>query len=103
MPAANAAATAAPAMTVAPRGVNTGIAYNLAALDSATGQGTNGGTIRGTVPLVDGAYGGKNIAAQLQDLRSGLWYLNVHSTTFPGGEIRGQVDPPVRFYRLVSP
>ncbi len=24
---------------------------------------------------------------------AGLWYLNIHSTVFPGGEIRGQVVP----------
>jgi hypothetical protein len=85
------------------RGQNVGIAYSTALIDSATGANTNAGTIRGTIPLADNAYGGKNIAAQLQDLRGGLWYLNVHSTAFPGGEIRGQVDPPVRFYRLISP
>jgi uncharacterized repeat protein (TIGR01451 family) len=28
--------------------------------------------------------------AQAQDLKSGLLYVNVHSATFPGGEIRGQ-------------
>lgn len=25
------------------------------------------------------------------DLEAGLWYLNIHSTDFPGGEIRGQL------------
>ena len=30
-------------------------------------------------------------APQAADLLSDLWYLNIHSTTFPGGEIRGQV------------
>lgn len=30
-------------------------------------------------------------AAQEADLLAGLWYLNLHTTTFPGGEIRGQV------------
>lgn len=29
-------------------------------------------------------------AGQAQDLKNGLLYVNVHSTTFPGGEIRGQ-------------
>lgn len=30
-------------------------------------------------------------AAQMTDLLAGLWYLNLHTTAFPGGEIRGQV------------
>jgi hypothetical protein len=29
--------------------------------------------------------------AQAADLLAGLWYINIHSTTFGGGEIRGQV------------
>ncbi len=31
---------------------------------------------------------------ELRWLRKGLWYLNVHTDKFPGGEIRGQVLPP---------
>lgn len=27
------------------------------------------------------------------DLVAGLWYINIHSTAFPNGEIRGQVVP----------
>lgn len=30
---------------------------------------------------------------QQSDLLAGLWYVNIHSTMFPGGEIRGQVVP----------
>ena len=30
-------------------------------------------------------------AVQLGQLNGALWYVNVHSTTFPGGEIRGQI------------
>jgi hypothetical protein len=33
-------------------------------------------------------------AQQTIDLRNGLWYFNVHSTGFPGGEIRGQILAP---------
>lgn len=29
--------------------------------------------------------------AQYGDLAAGLWYVNIHSTKFPGGEIRGQL------------
>ena len=32
-------------------------------------------------------------AAQGADLLNGLWYVNIHTTQFPGGEIRGQVVP----------
>ena len=47
--------------------------------------------------------GQKAIAAQIPDIRGSLWYLNIHSTAFTGGEIRGQVEPATRFYRLISP
>jgi hypothetical protein len=30
-------------------------------------------------------------AAQYADLAAGLYYVNIHSTQFPGGEIRGQL------------
>ena len=32
-------------------------------------------------------------AAQATDLQAGLWYVNIHSTQYGGGEIRGQVVP----------
>jgi hypothetical protein len=83
----------------APRGQTAGVVYDLGAITT----GTRSGTIQGNVPLVPNAYGGKSIAAQIQDVRNGLWYLNIHTTAFGGGEIRGQVDPPTRFYRLISP
>jgi hypothetical protein len=30
-------------------------------------------------------------AQQVADLKNGLWYVNVHTNNFPGGEIRGQI------------
>src|SRR4029434_5330578 len=32
-------------------------------------------------------------ATQLSWLHSGLLYVNIHTATFPGGEIRGQIVP----------
>jgi hypothetical protein len=32
--------------------------------------------------------------AQVADLQAGLYYMNVHSTNFPNGEIRGQLQCP---------
>ena len=83
----------------APRGANASVAYDIGAITT----GTTAGTILGDVPLVAGQYGGKSMAAQIQDIRDGLWYLNIHSTAFGGGEIRGQVEAGARFYRLISP
>jgi hypothetical protein len=31
--------------------------------------------------------------AQEADIMAGLWYVNIHSSMYPGGEIRGQVVP----------
>ena len=49
-----------------------------------------GSTISGTIPGLT--------VPQETDLESGLWYVNVHDATFPGGEIRGQLIPglPIR-------
>jgi hypothetical protein len=32
-------------------------------------------------------------STQASELLAGLWYINIHSVVYPGGEIRGQVNP----------
>jgi hypothetical protein len=58
---------------------------------------TPGGTVEGTIDAADvvGPAGQGIAAGQLDELvraiRAGAAYVNVHSTTFPAGEIRGQL------------
>jgi hypothetical protein len=61
-------------------GVDAGVLYGLPAGSPKTG----------TINIVAGAY---TVAQQIDQLLHGLWYVNVHSTNFPGGEIRGQFYP----------
>jgi CSLREA domain-containing protein len=68
------AQTAAHIHGAAPVGVNAPVLFNL-----GTGQITN-----------------LNFAvtpAQVAQLKAGMFYLNIHTSNFPGGEIRGQVLP----------
>src|SRR5205814_1872102 len=37
--------------------------------------------------------------AQVADLKAGRWYFDIHTTTFPGGEIRGQFPPSAKAFR----
>ena len=61
----------------APRGVPAGVAVGIASI-----SGLNSPMI-GSTTLT---------AAQESQLLSELWYINVHSSAYPGGEIRGQVE-----------
>ncbi|MCI0746500.1 MAG: Ig-like domain-containing protein [Verrucomicrobia subdivision 3 bacterium] len=69
------------------RGTNASVLYPLTLLPA----GATEGAISQTVTLTEGT-GGFTIAQQLQQLCAGLWYINIHSTAHPGGEIRGQID-----------
>lgn len=55
--------------------------------------GVNGAVL---YPLPNGSPSGLNIMltdTDIDQLRSGMWYVNVHSQLYPGGEIRGQFVP----------
>jgi hypothetical protein len=69
-------------------GVSTSPIYNFGTLGLITLGGTSG-TMSGSFNIAPiGAY---TVAQQLADLNNSLWYFNIHSTTFGGGEIRGQI------------
>ncbi len=83
-------ASAAHIHGAAPVGINAGVLYSLGG--SVIPLGSTAGTISGNVNLVPNPNGTTfSVAQQLADLNNGLWYLNIHNATFPGGEIRGQI------------
>jgi hypothetical protein len=61
----------------APVGVNGPIRFNFSFTGGTTG--TIGPLVFSTTP------------AQIAELRTNRWYVNIHTSNFPGGEIRGQV------------
>jgi hypothetical protein len=67
------------AVGVGPAGVQVGIT---AATGDVFPLGVTSGSFSGTATITD---------AQETDLLAGLWYVNIHTTTSGGGEIRGQV------------
>ncbi len=71
----------------APVGMNAGILVTL------TGTGGTSGTFGGSGTLTP---------AQVTDLCNGLHYLNVHTTTSPGGEVRGQIVQAAKIPALGS-
>ena len=55
------------------------------------GPGSNAG-VQEEIAITNPSIGDMTIKPdQAKDLLAGLWYINIHSTRDPGGEIRGQV------------
>jgi len=71
---------------LAPVGYNAGIIQNILALNSKNEAlyPYRGGSFTGTFN-VDG------VVVKEENLLNGLYYLNIHTKTYPGGEIRGQI------------
>ncbi len=74
------AATAAHIHGPALPGVNAAVIFPLSGVPAATA-----GTIPQQIFSIN--------AAQITELQEGLYYMNVHTSVFPGGEIRGQLVP----------
>ncbi len=65
-----------------PRGVNSGVIHHFMGIPQATS-----GTITGSYDVAPD---------KEEDLLNGLFYFNIHTAAYPGGEIRGQIE----FYDL---
>jgi hypothetical protein len=81
-----------------PKGVNGGIMVFLCGGDDAPSCPAQSGNVTGTITAQDvvdlpeqGIVAG-DLNAVLKTMRAGSAYVNVHSTNFPGGEIRGQIS-----------
>ncbi|HEY0048113.1 MAG TPA: CHRD domain-containing protein [Pyrinomonadaceae bacterium] len=72
----------------APLGANAPVLFNIGS------TGSTGGTFTALTQAVT--------PAQVQQLKSGLWYFNVHSNALPTGEIRGQILPAPPFIANLS-
>lgn len=76
-----------------PTGFAAGVIQNIVtAANGIFPQKTNGkytflksGTISGTL-LIDG------VAVKEQDILNGVYYMNIHTSVYPAGEIRGQIS-----------
>jgi hypothetical protein len=73
-------ATAAHIHGPASAGVNAGVIISLTASGGTSGTITGGGTLS---------------AGNITNMVSGLTYLNLHTTSSPGGELRGQITTTV--------
>ena len=74
-------ASAAHIHCCAPPGTNAGVLFPFAGVPAATS---------GSIPEQTFAITPLEVA----ELEAGLMYMNIHNTTFPGGEIRGQLLAP---------
>ena len=69
---------------LAPVGYNTAIVQNILTTKNEAVFPFRGGSYSGTFN-VDG------VLVKEENLLDGFYYLNIHSKTYPGGEIRGQI------------
>jgi len=99
VPPTNSTATGAATLVLSPDETTATLSLNFSGLSSAQtdahihGPAQVGVTAGVLFPLPAGQINDFRInltPAQAQDLKNGLWYINVHSTNFPNGEIRGQ-------------
>ncbi len=80
-------------------GVNGGVSFFLCGGGTKPACSSGSGTITGTVlpsdiqAIAAQGFAAGDLNAVIAAIQAGVSYANMHSTTFPGGEIRGQLEP----------
>ncbi|HVR36835.1 MAG TPA: CHRD domain-containing protein [Methylomirabilota bacterium] len=74
-------------------GGNAGVLYGLSPTYMTLNPDNRSGTFSGTLPFVDDPNGsGFTVSEQLDQVLANMWYINIHSDDFGGGEIRGTIE-----------
>jgi hypothetical protein len=74
---------------LAPKGYSAGVIYNI--ITPSNGLATPNATLYGATGKFSGQVLADGFVIKEQDLLNGLYYMNIHTSVNPGGEIRGQI------------
>ena len=74
---------------LAPKGFNAGVIYNI--ITPTNGLATPNATLYPATGKFSGTVLADGFVIKEQDLLNGLYYMNIHTATYPGGEIRAQI------------
>lgn len=74
---------------LAPAGFPAGVVQNI--ITSSGGLATPNATLYGATGKFSGTLFVDGVVIKEDDLLNGMYYLNIHTAAFPGGEIRGQI------------
>jgi hypothetical protein len=74
---------------LAPSGFPAGVVQNINT--SSGGLATPNATLYGITGKFSGNFFVDGVAVREEDLLNGMYYINIHTATYPGGEIRGQI------------
>lgn len=77
---------------LAPSGFNAGVVQNIVATSNTIfPQKTSGKFTFTKTGKLSGSLLADGVAVKEQDILNGMYYMNIHTSVFPGGEIRGQI------------
>lgn len=74
---------------LAPRGYAAGVVQNI--ITASNGIATPNATLYPATGKFSGTLLADGVVVKELDLLNGMYYMNIHTATYPGGEIRGQI------------